>query len=249
MPHRASSPATAAAALLARLRAQASPANVAGMARYGISTLGTLGVTVAAIRRLARELRRDLPDPKARHRVAAALWRSGVHEARILASLVDDPALVTPAQAERWVRDVDSWDVCDLLMNNLLRSCPAAGALAARWPEREEPFVRRAGFVLLAARAVHDRVASDADLAPLLSACERAAGDERAPVKKAVSWALRQVGKRSLPLRRAALAAAVRIRVQGSPSARWIASDVIRELEDPVQVARIRARQARRRGR
>jgi 3-methyladenine DNA glycosylase AlkD len=246
MPRPAPSPAAAAAALLARLRAMASPANVAGMARYGISTVGTLGVTVAATRALARELRRDLPEPKARHQVAAALWRSGVHEARILASLVDEPGLVTQAQAERWARDLDSWDVCDLLMNNLLRSCPDAAALAARWTEREEPFVRRAGFVRLAARAVHDREASDADLAPLLSACERAAGDDRAPVKKAVSWALRQVGKRSLPLREAALAAAARIRAQGSRSARWIASDVTRELSDPAQVARIRARQAKR---
>jgi 3-methyladenine DNA glycosylase AlkD len=216
------------------------------MARYGISTVGTLGVTVAATRQLARDLRRALPEPAARHRAAALLWRSGVHEARILASLVDDPALVTAAQAERWTRDLDSWDVCDLLMNNLLRSCPDAAALAARWVEREEPFVRRAGFVLLATRAVHDREATDADLAPLLAACERAAGDERPPVKKGVSWALRQVGKRSLGLRRAALATAARIRAQGSRSARWIASDVTRELRDPAQVARIRKRTAKR---
>jgi len=249
MPRPAPSPAAAAAELLARLRARASPANVAGMARCGISTAGTLGVTVAAVRRLARGLRREMPDPVARHRTADLLWRSGVHEARILASLADEASLVSAAQAERWIRGVDSWDVCDQLVNNLLRACPAAEALAARWPAREAPFVRRAGFVLLAARAVHDREAADAELAPLLAVCERAAGDDRPLVRKAVSWALRQVGKRSLALRRAALAAAARIRTQGSPSARWIASDVARELNDPAQVARIRERQARRAGR
>jgi len=240
--------AAVAAGLLERLHAQASPANVAGMARYGISTVGTLGVTVAAVRNLARELRRTVPEPRARHRVADLLWRSGVHEARILASLADEPSLVTAAQAERWIRGVDSWDVCDQLVNNLLRACPLANALAARWPGRVEPFVRRAAFVLLATRAVHDRTATDTELAPLLAACERAAGDHRPPVKKAISWALRQVGKRSLALRRAALATAARIRLQGSPSARWIASDVARELGDPVQVARIRERQAKRAG-
>jgi len=231
-----------AASLLSRLRAEANPASVAGMARYGISTVGTLGVPIPFLRSLARELRREVSAPRERHAVALLLWKSGVHEARILASLVDEAALVSAAQAERWIRQVDSWDVCDQLVNNLLRACPRAAALARAWPEREEPFVRRAGFVLLATRAVHDRAAADADLAPLLAACERAAGDDRPPVKKAVSWALRQMGKRSLPLRRAALAAAARIRAQGSRSARWIASDVTRELTDPRQVARIEAR-------
>lgn len=246
MPRSSPDAEAAATSALARLRALANPANVAGMARYGISTRGTLGVTVAATRRIARDLRLELPEPARRHRAAALLWRSGVHEARILASLLDDPALVTAAQAERWARDLDSWDVCDQLVNNLLRECPAAEPLGAAWRRREEPFVRRAGFVLLATRAVRLREATTTELGRLLAACERAAGDDRPPVRKAISWALRQVGKQDLRLRRAALAAAARIRAQGSPSARWIASDVIRELENPVQVARIRMRAARR---
>lgn len=236
-----SPPSSLAASLLSRLRARANPANVAGMARYGISTAGTLGVAIPFLRSLARELRHQAT-ARERHAVALLLWKSGVHEARILASLVDEPELVTAAQAERWILQVDSWDVCDQLVNNLLRACPHAAALSRAWPERTEPFVRRAGFVLLATRAVHDRGATAADLAPLLAACEQAADDDRPPVKKAVSWALRQVGKRSLALRRAALAAAARIRAQGSRSARWIASDAIRELTDPRQVARIEAR-------
>lgn len=228
--------------LLARLRAQASPAAVEGMARYGISRAGTLGVTVAALRGLAREAKRGLPDPAARHALAGRLWRSGVHEGRILATIVDDPALVTAAQAERWIRDVDSWDVCDGLCNNLLDASPVAWRLARAWPARPEAFVRRAGLVLLATRAVHDRAAADAAFAALLPGCEAAADDERNLVRKAVSWALRQVGKRSPRLRRAALASAARLARRGSRSARWIASDVRRELERPEVVARVAAR-------
>jgi 3-methyladenine DNA glycosylase AlkD len=243
--HRAmGDPAAAALAddLLARLRAAANPAAVAGMARYGISSEGTLGVTVAALRGLAREVKRGLPDPAARHALAERLWRSGVHEGRILATIVDVPALVSEAQAERWIRGVDSWDVCDGLCNNLLDASPVAWALARAWPARPEEFVRRAGLVLLATRAVHDRAATDADFAALLPACEAVADDERRLVTKAASWALRQVGKRSPALRRKALASARRLAKRGSRRARWIASDVRRELERPEVVARTEAR-------
>jgi 3-methyladenine DNA glycosylase AlkD len=224
-------PVQVAEALLESLRAGADPANVAGMARFGISTAGTLGVKVARIRALARDLRRAHRDPALRHAVAGRLWRSGVHEARILATLVDEPVLVTARQAEAWIGDVDSWDVCDQLCNNLLRRCPDAAGLAAAWTARAPEFTRRAGLVLLAVRAVHDRAATDSDLAACLTACEAAAADPRHLVKKATSWALRQVGKRSPALREAALAAAARIRVQGTPQARWIEGDVRRELE------------------
>jgi 3-methyladenine DNA glycosylase AlkD len=159
----------------------------------------------------------------------------------LLATLLDDPARVGAAQAERWIREVDSWDLCDQLCNNLLRDSPAALALAAAWPAREAEFTRRAGLVLLAARAVHDRAAGDAELAACLAACEACAADPRNLVMKAVSWALRQVGKRSEPLRRAALAAAARIRAQGTRPARWIASDVTRELESAAVAARLAA--------
>jgi len=245
----ATSPATGAAALaddlLACLRAQANPANVAGMARYGISSAGTLGVTVAFSRKLARQVKRRRLDPAVRHAVAERLWRSGVHEARILASLVDAPALVTAAQAERWLRGVDSWDVCDQLCNNLLDGSPVAWALARAWPAREEEFVRRAGLVLLATRATHDRAAPDEAFVARLPACEAVADDERNLVKKAVSWALRGVGKRSPGLRRAALASAARLARRESRSARWIASDVRRELEKPEVVALVEARAAK----
>jgi len=240
------SPDSAATSLLAALRAGADPANVAGMARYGISTHGALGVPVPRIRSLARAFRRSHREAPVRHATAIHLWRSGVHEARILATLVAEPALLTMAQAERWIRDVDSWDVCDQLCNNLLRDSPSARALARNWPRRRAEFTRRAGLVLLAVRAVHDRDAQDAELAACLAACEVAAADPRNLVKKAVSWALRQVGKRSAPLRRASLAAAERIRLQGTPQARWIAGDVRRELSHPRTIERMRARSPRR---
>jgi 3-methyladenine DNA glycosylase AlkD len=214
------------------------------MARYGISTGTALGVSVPRLRALAREVRRTHRDPPFRHALADRLWRSGVHEARILATLVGEPALVTAAQAGRWIRDVDSWDVCDQLCNNLLRESPIGVALPGRWTSRRAEFTRRAGLVLLAVRAVHDREAGDAELAACLAACEKAAADPRNLVKKAVSWVLRQVGKRSEPLRRTALAAAERIRGQGTPQARWIASDVRRELTDPATLVRMARRRA-----
>jgi 3-methyladenine DNA glycosylase AlkD len=243
------SPDRLAADLVATLRAEGSPADVAGMARYGISTGRAVGVPVPRIRALAKELRRACRDPALRHAIAGHLWGSGVHEARILATLVGEPALVTNAQAERWIRDVDSWDVCDQLCNNLLRDSPGVRRLAAAWPRRRAEFTRRAGLVLLAVRAVHDREAPDAELAACLAACEAVADDPRNLVKKAVSWALRQVGKRSEPLRRAALASAERIGAQGSSQAQWIAGDVRRELSHPRTVERMARRGPPRRAR
>ncbi len=228
--------------MLARLRARASPANVAGMARYGISTRGTLGVTVGELRRLARELR---PAPaEARHRLALELWDSGVHEARILAALLDDPSLVTEAQAERWARDLDSWDACDGVCSHLLRRAPLAWRKVGEWAGREEAFVKRAGFALATQLAVHDRESPDAAFLAVLALVEREAGDARNYVKKGVSWALRAVGKRSRGLRRRAAAAARRLLTRSEPAARWVGRDALRELEGEA----VRRRLARRRG-
>lgn len=217
-------------ALLGRLLALANPANVAGMARYGISSAGTLGVGMVALRGMAREVRRGAGAAE-RHALAAELWSSGLHEARILAALVDDPALVGEAQAERWVRDLDSWDVCDQLCLNLLRRTGFAWKKAAAWAGRGEPFVKRAGFVLMATLAVHAREARDERFEPFLDLAEREAGDDRNFVRKAVSWAVRQIGERNPALRRLAVAAARRIGRSESRSARWVSRDALRELE------------------
>ena len=207
---------------LARLRAEANPANVAGMARYGISTAGTLGVPMPRLRRLARECGKS-------HALARELWDSGIHEARILASLVEVRADVTSRQMDRWIRDVDSWDVCDQLCQNLFRYTPVAFDKAVRWSRARPEFTRRAAFSLMAGLAVKSKAPDEAflRLLPLIAA---AAGDERNMVKKAVNWALRQIGKRNAALRPRAIATALEIQRMDSRAARWIAADALREL-------------------
>lgn len=209
--------------LLAALRAQANPANVAGMARYGINPNGTLGVPVSELRRLARQAGRD-------HALAESLWQSGIHEARILATLVDDPALVTARQMDRWVRDLDSWDVCDQACQNLFRYTPMAFRKAAQWARAKPEFVRRAGFSMMAGLAVKASEATDEQFAEFLPLIAEAASNDRNMVKKAVNWALRNIGKRNSRLHKMAIAAAGEIRQQDSRSARWIAADALREL-------------------
>jgi 3-methyladenine DNA glycosylase AlkD len=219
-----------AAEVLARLRAEANPDNVAGMARFGISPVGTLGVSMPRIRAFAKELRPlRRANPAQAHQVAAELWASGVHEARILAGLVDVPALVSEEQADAWVAELDSWDVCDQL-SGLWAATEFAYCKARDWTDAEAVFVKRSGFVLMCALAVHDKKAPDADLIAFLPLIERHADDDRNFVKKAVNWALRQIGKRSASCHGPAVAAAERIAANGGRSARWIATDALREL-------------------
>jgi len=223
--------ATDAAGLLGELRASANPANVEGMARFGIAAEGTLGVPMPTLRGLARRTCRELKrEPGTRHAIAQELWASGVHEARILAALVDDPALVTDAQAEAWVADLDSWDVCDQLCANLLDKTPLAWAKAAEWASREPTFEKRAAFALIAALAWHDKAAADERFLGFLPIIEREADDPRPLVRKAVNWALRQIGKRSAGLHVPALALAERLRADERKSARWVGADAAREL-------------------
>jgi len=219
--------------LIENLRAHANPANVAGMARYGISTVGTLGVPVYILRRMAKDAGRD-------HGLAEALWKTGIHEGRIVATLVDDPALVTARQMDRWARDFDSWDVCDHACHNLFRYSPMAFAKAAQWGGAKREFVRRAGFSLMAGLAVKSKSATDERFTAFLPLIAEAASDDRNMVKKSVNWALRQIGKRNRRLHKLAIAAAEEIRKQDSRSARWIAADALRELRSPATIARIK---------
>jgi 3-methyladenine DNA glycosylase AlkD len=203
------------------------------MSRFGIETRGALGVTVTELRRLARRIGRD-------HDLAAALWESEIHEARILATMVDDPAHVTEAQMERWVSDLGSWDLCDQLCGNLFDRTPFVFDVALRWSRREEEFVKRAGFALMASSAVHRKDVRDARFEVFLPAIRAQANDDRNYVKKAASWALRQIGKRSLGLHRKAIATARQIERIESRAARWIARDVLRELESAAVQERLR---------
>ncbi len=188
-------------AILELLRAQADPANVAGMARFGISTQGTLGVPVKSLRALARRIGKD-------HELALALWESGVHEARILATIIDEPARVTAAQMNRWARDFDSWDVCDQACQNLFRYTPRAFTQAARWARARPEFVRRAGFSLMAGLAVKSKDAADAQFEAFFPLIAAASSDPRNFVKKSVNWALRAIAKRNPRLRRLAIGTA-----------------------------------------
>jgi 3-methyladenine DNA glycosylase AlkD len=213
----------AAATLLAELQAHANPANVAGMARYGIATEHTLGVPIPILRALAKRAGKD-------HKLARELWASGIHEARILATMVEDPARITPAQMDRWARDFDSWDVCDQACQNLFRATPHACDKAIQWSGAKHEFVRRAGFSLMAGLAAQRNGLVDVQFEAFLQIVEGAATDDRNMVKKAVNWALRQIGKRNARLLGKAIAAAERIERQDARSARWIARDALREL-------------------
>ena len=212
--------------LLSELNDLADPAGVTGQARFGVTGTNRLGVRVSDLRRLARGHRGD-------HVLAIELWNSGVHEARILATLVDDPARVTKKQMEQWVRDFDSWDVVDGACANLFDRTPHAYEKALEWSARAPEFQKRAGFALMAALAVHDRKASDVRFRPFLAAILREANDDRNFVRKAVNWALRQIGKRNAALNRMAIETAEAVRAQGTKPARWIASDALRELQSP----------------
>jgi 3-methyladenine DNA glycosylase AlkD len=225
--------------ILAKLRSLGRPENVAGMARYGITGRAVLGVSVEPLRELAREL-----EPN--HTLAQQLWSTGIHEARLLAAFIDEPDKVTLGQMDRWARDFDNWAVCDGVCLHLFGRTPHAWGRARAWAGRREEFVRRAAFALMAVLAIHDKAAPDASFLGLLPAIEAAAADERNGVKKAVNWALRQIGKRNAALNKAAIGAAERIRAQGTPAARWIASDALRELRGAAVARRLRERGSRR---
>jgi 3-methyladenine DNA glycosylase AlkD len=215
---------TAAEEIVAHLRTLASPRDAAGQRRFGITPgAELLGIRAPVLRAIARAHRRD-------HALALELWTSGVHEARIIATLVDDPKAVVRGQMERWVRDCDNWAVTDACCCVLFDRTPFAIEKANSWSRRRAEFVKRAGFALMAGLAVHRKELPDEIFLEFLPVIRREAGDGRNFVKKAVNWALRQIGKRNPRLRRAAIAEAGRIRRLDSPSARWIAADALREL-------------------
>ncbi len=195
------------------------------MARFGIETARAFGVSVPEIRRIGRRCGRD-------HSLAAELWATGFHEARILASVVDEVAAVTAAQMDAWVKEFDSWDLCDQCCGNLFDRTPFAWKKAAQWSRRTPEFEKRAGFALMAGLARHDRVAPDEAFRGLLPLIEKESGDERNYVRKAVNWALREIGKRNAGLRVEAMACAERILATGTKSGRWIARDALRELKE-----------------
>lgn len=210
--------------IIIKLKSHSNPKNVEGMARFGINPKNTLGVSIPIIRKMGKEIGKN-------HELAQQLWKSGIHEARILAGLIDDSKLVDEEQMEKWAKDFDSWDVCDQVCMNLFDKTKYAYKKAMEWSSRKEEFVKRAAFALVASLSVHDKKAKDEDFLKFLPIIKRESTDERNFVRKAVNWALRQIGKRNSKLQKAAIKTAREILKIDSKSARWIASDAIRELE------------------
>lgn len=211
------------ARVLRELRALGEKRNVDGMARFGIVAKKVLGVAKPRLDEVARKIGRD-------HALAMRLWRTGVHDARILAGMIDEPQSVTSAQMELWVRDFDNWDTCDGTCCHLFVFAKPAWRKAVLWTARKPEFQRRAGFALLAYLAYRDKLAPDGKFRKVMPLLVRAATDQRNFVRKAVNWALRNIGKRNKGLNVVAVRTAERIRRIDSPSARWIAADALREL-------------------
>jgi 3-methyladenine DNA glycosylase AlkD len=218
------------------LEEKARPDQLEGMARFGIVGDGRMGVRVPDMRKIAREIGKD-------HELALKLWNTGIPDARIVAGMIAEPDKLTEDQMEQWVKDFNSWDVCDQVCMNLYDKSPLAWKKVSDWAEREEEYVKRAAFALIACLAWHDKEAEDEKFTAYFPLIEREATDERNYVKKAVNWALRHIGKRNMALNRAAIAAAKKIRQIDSKSARWIASDAIRELESEAVQNRLKKRE------
>ena len=223
---------TTADEVIAELRRHASPKNVEGQARFGIATGQALGISVPTLRAIAKRCGTD-------HALAVALWDSGIHEARHIAAMVEDPKTVTKKQLESWARDLDSWDVTDGFAWFVIQT-PHAYGLAMKWSSSKHEFVKRAAFATMAGLAIHDKKARDEDLLEFLPVIRRESGDDRNFVKKAVNWALRQIGKRNRACNKAAIDCAEQIRADGTKSGRWIASDALRELRSDAVQARLK---------
>ena len=208
---------------LALLRAHAHPEQLGGMARFGLVGEGRLGLSVPDMRGIAKQLKRD-------HDLALQLWDTGIPEAMMVASMVDDPSLLTNEQMDSWAKDFMAWDVCDQVCMNLFEKSPLAWIKPAEWAGHEEEFVKRAAFALMACLAWHDKQASDEQFKPFLPIIAQGSTDARNFVKKAVSWALRNIGKRNKTLNEAAIEAARQIQLLDSKAARWVAADALKEL-------------------
>ena len=219
--------------IIEELKKNGNEANRKGMARYGINVNKAFGVNVPVMRALAKLIGKN-------HELALELWESGYHEARHVAAMIDDPKLVTKAQMNKWVRDFNSWDICDGTCSNLFRKTPYAIEKIFEWCEKKDEYVRRTGFSLMCYAAVHHKTRDDEEFLEFLPLIKKHSVDERNFVKKAVNWALRQIGKRSRFLNEEAFKLAKEIHALDSKSAKWIASDAIRELTNPKILARIK---------
>ncbi len=218
------------------LRKEGNPDNVAGMARYGIKTDMAFGVSIPFLRKLGQSLKKG---ESSLHELASGLWKTRYHEAQILAGIIDNPDNVDEKQMEDWVKDFDSWDVCDQCCSNLFVQTPFAYSKAIEWSKSNEEFTKRAGFVLMACISVKLKKMKNESFLPLLEIIEKNATDERNMVKKAVNWALRQIGKRNVYLNERALTVTERLLKSKDKTTLWIAKDAYRELKSNAVQERI----------
>lgn len=223
--------------IIKKLASLENPANIAGMKRFGIVTKKAFGVSAPVLKQLAKDIKKQTDD---RHKLALELWETGVHEARVIAYLIDNPKEVTEAQMDSWAADFDNWAICDGTCGHLFCKTEFAYKKVFEWSERDEEFIKRAGICLIAWLAVHDKKADDAQITQFLPLLENKADDERNFIKKAVNWSLRQIGKRNLNLNKLAIESAERIKLQDTKSARWIAADALRELKNEKTLERVR---------
>jgi 3-methyladenine DNA glycosylase AlkD len=222
---------------LAELKRHGQKRNVEGMARFGIRARKIYGVAKPAMDAIAGKIGKN-------HELGLRLWETEIHDARILGVLISESGKVTSRQMERWVRDFDNWDVCDGTCCHLFVDAKLAWEKAFAWSGRKKEFEKRAGFALAAYLAIHDKAASDSPFRKYLGTIEREAWDDRNFVRKAVNWALRNIGKRNQRLNRKAIACAGRIRKSGTRAARWIAADAVRELKSEAVQKRLRRKGA-----
>lgn len=210
--------------IIKELESLSNPEDVEGMARFGINPEKAYGVRIPELRKMAKKAGKD-------HHLAENLWNFGYHEARILATMIDDPAEVSEEQMEKWVLDFNTWDICDQCCMNLFDKTPFAYKKVFEWSKREEEFVKRAAFTMMAVLAVHDKKAMNEKFEQFFPIIIRESNDNRNFVKKAVNWALRGIGKRNMVLNKMAIEAAMEIKELNSKSAKWISYNALRELE------------------
>jgi 3-methyladenine DNA glycosylase AlkD len=219
--------------IIKKLKSLSNPKAVEGMARFGINPKNTYGVSIPNLRKIAKEIGKN-------HSLAQQLWNSKIHEARILASMIDEPNQLTEKQMDSWIKDFDSWDVCDQCCLNLFAKTPLAWQKAIEWTRREKEFEKRAGFVLMACLAFKDNKAKDEQFEKFFLFIKKQAIDNRNFVKKAVNWALRQIGKRNLYLNKKAIEIAKETQKMESKSAKWIAQAALKELTSDAVQKRLR---------
>ncbi|MCR6641979.1 MAG: DNA alkylation repair protein [Sporocytophaga sp.] len=220
------------AKVVSQLKSQARPEILPSLSKFGVNTEKAFGISIPVLRKIAKDHRND-------HLLAIELWKTEIHEARILASMIDNPAKVQEKQMDEWVKGFNSWDLCDQVCLNLFRKTPFAFEKAKAWTGEQDEFVRRAGFVLIATLAVHDKKADDERFSAVFPMIEKYSLDERNFVKKAVNWTLRQIGKRNETLNQEAIMVAERIKSQDSKAAKWIANNALAELRNEKVLDRI----------